>query len=53
MGGGDYFKGWVPLSNHTVWVPPFRHDDAVDVIANDKDWYIRLRTSTLKPKDCT
>ena len=38
MGGGDYFKGWVPLSNHTVWVPPFRHADAEDVIANDADW---------------
>lgn len=38
MGGGDYFKGWVPLSNHTEWVPPFRHEDAVDVIANDADW---------------
>jgi|EP01046_Picozoa_sp_COSAG06_P042502 hypothetical protein len=38
MGGGDYFKGWIPLANHTKWVPPFRHPDAEDVIANDKDW---------------
>jgi hypothetical protein len=38
MGGGDYFKGWIPLKNHTQWVPPFRHPDAVDVVANDKDW---------------
>ena len=28
----------MPLSNHTEWVPPFRHPDAEDVIANDKDW---------------
>lgn len=38
MGGGDYFKGWIPLANHTQWVPPFRHPDAEDVIANDTDW---------------
>ena len=38
MGGGDYFKGWIPLSNHTQWVPPFRHPDSEDVVANDADW---------------
>lgn len=38
MGGGDYTKGWVPLSNHTQWVPPFRHPDAEDVVANNADW---------------
>jgi hypothetical protein len=38
MGGGDYTKGWIPLANHTKWVPPFRHPDADDVIANDADW---------------
>ena len=38
MGGGDYTKGWIPLANHTQWVPPFRHPDAEDVVANDADW---------------
>jgi len=38
MGGGDYDKGWITLANNTKWVPPFRHPDSEDVVANDADW---------------
>ena len=53
MGGGDYFKGWVPLSNHTKWVPPFRHDDAVDAVANDADWPVKKTPILLTQNVCS
>ena len=52
MGGGDYFKGWVPLSNRTKWVPPFRHDDAVDAVANDADWPVEKKKNNFIDPEC-
>eukprot|EP00965_Chrysotila_dentata_P067583 2236686-Pleurochrysis_carterae.AAC.3 len=31
MGGGDYVKGWVPLSARTEWLPPARKPDSTEV----------------------
>eukprot|EP00937_MAST-01D_sp_MAST-1D-sp2_P004825 g4825.t1 len=38
MGGGDYVKGWVPLSANTQWVPPFRKPDSEEIVITAADW---------------
>ena len=37
-GGGDYVKGWVPLSAGTEWVPPARKPDAEEIVVTAADW---------------
>jgi hypothetical protein len=37
-GGGDYIKGWVPLSAGTQWVKPARKPDSEDVVIVAADW---------------
>jgi hypothetical protein len=38
MGGGDYVKGWTPLTAKTEWVKPARKPDAEELVATAKDW---------------
>ena len=38
MGGGDYIKGWVPLSANTAWVKPARKPDSQEVVITAADW---------------
>jgi len=38
MGGGDYVKGWVPLSARSQWVKPARRGDPFEAVATGADW---------------
>lgn len=38
MGGGDYVKGWMPLSAATMWLPPARKPDSEEVVVTPADW---------------
>lgn len=36
--GGDYVKGWTPLSANTEWVKPARKPDAEELVITAEDW---------------
>ena len=38
MGGGDYVRGWIPLSHGTEWVPPRRKPAAEALVFGAADW---------------
>ena len=38
MGGGDYTRGYIPLSAGSEWVPPARKPDAEEVVITANDW---------------